>query len=392
MLQKFPFDLLFCIIELLSIKDLTNLSLVNKDYHNIIKKYGFRIYFNSQNWNILQYPIIYDNDWEGKVKFGFAINKNWNKRKFKPTIIARHRQALMPKIKFDSAKLICTVGSSLDVSYFSPQDPAKFYKRKNFHVHNDDITDIIFCCNNRNHIFTSSVDYTIKRFYLNKNHKNHIHLNELRTFYGHDGIVQSICQISDKSSSLISVGTDLKMILWDVETGEKRHTHKIIGKPYIVKDLSCNSHLIGVGNKSDNHLTLYYVTPTGFVDSRFSINNHNSSVYALASNQILPNTFVSGCYDGLTRLFDTRSMECIASYRDPYDLSPVYSVDYDFHKLASGSYSNGLIRLFDLRYYKNNMINSLKRGGRLYGDGWSVYLVLNFNSIIRWIIHDYMQL
>ena len=133
MFQRFPSDLLFCIFELFSIKDLVNLSLVNRTYYNIIKKYGFKIYFNRQNWNILQYPSTYDkgeNDWTEKVKFGFIVDKNWNRRKFKPIVIARHRQALMPKIKFDSVKLVCAVGNSLDISYFSSRDPTKFCKRK----------------------------------------------------------------------------------------------------------------------------------------------------------------------------------------------------------------------------------------------------------------------
>jgi hypothetical protein len=57
-------------------------------------------------------------------------------------------------------------------------------------------------------------------------------------------------------------------------------------------------------------------------------------------------------------------------------------VDYDAYRIAAGTSRNGVIRIFDLRYSKNNydIHQRLKEGVRRT-DGWSLYLGNNRSPV-----------
>ncbi|CAG8754172.1 11289_t:CDS:2, partial [Ambispora leptoticha] len=64
----------------------------------------------------------------------------------------------------------------------------------------------------------------------------------------------------------------------------------------------------------------------------------------------------------------------------PFDTNPVFSVDYDRYRVVSGSSMHGLIRLWDMRYYKSpdDYSGTLKKGA--VRDGWSIFLGKSQNS------------
>ena len=138
------------------------------------------------------------------------------------------------------------------------------------------------------------------------------------TYEGHDHCVQSIYQFNHHPRTLYSVSVDGNMYVWDTETTELLTSLQLPGRPRVMRGIS--NDIIAIGNRSEEHLSLYKVTPSGLVhlDNNKGL-NHTSTVYALASNEHLAHTFVTGTFDGSTALFDTRSMECVASYSDRID-------------------------------------------------------------------------
>ncbi|RIA96020.1 WD40-repeat-containing domain protein [Glomus cerebriforme] len=405
MLFNFPFDVIVNILDLLTIQDIVKLRLVNKSFDKLIKEYGFKLYFTNQKWNMIisnlnlqkQHPSSsssLNDNWQKKVSFGYITHQNWKKKLFSSTIIMKNGQSLIPTLKFDKEKLLISMGNCIEIFYFNKNSYGDFnYKKRNFEwfiAHNNDITDILLSGGNDDEIiYTSSVDNTIKKWNIKKlNHNNHYYnnrsdynrpLTHKKLFKGHQNSVQSIYAFPDDSLNLYSVGFDGTLRMWNTETTQNKLEIPLPGRPRIIRGLSSKNNLIGVGNRSKEHFTLYYVTPNDLVKHATGIKEHQSTVYAIASNQNIPNTFVTGCYDGICRLFDVRTMQCVASYRDPYDYHPVFSVDYDAYRMAAGASRNGIIRIFDLRYNKNNY-QELKKGVRK-NDGWSLYLGNNRSPV-----------
>jgi len=183
-----------------------------------------------------------------------------------------------------------------------------------FPAHAGDIVDIHLSSNGE--LFTSSTDTTIKRWFLNGQETSQI--PKSMTYEGHDHCVQSIYQFNHHPRTLYSVSVDGNMYVWDTETTELLTSLQLPGRPRVMRGIS--NDIIAIGNRSEEHLSLYKVTPSGLVhlDNNKGL-NHTSTVYALASNEHLAHTFVTGTFDGSTALFDTRSMECVASYSDRID-------------------------------------------------------------------------
>ncbi|CAI2180265.1 12754_t:CDS:2 [Funneliformis geosporum] len=401
MIFNFPFDIIVNILNLLTIQEIIQLRLVNKSYNKLIKEYGYKLYFTNQKWNIIiSDPIIEKrnssslsaDNWQQRVSFGYITQQNWKKKKFSSTIITKyHGQSLIPKLKFDKEKLLCCVENFIEIYYFNKNSYSDFnHRKKRFIAHNNDVTDILLSGGN-DEIYTSSVDSTIKKWNLKKLRNNinyrqdyynrQCNLTPRKTFKGHKNSVQSIYMFTNDPLNLYSISFDETLRIWNTETTQSRLEIQLPGRPKVIRGLSSNNNLIGVGNRSKEHLTLYYVTPNDMIKST-EIKEHQSTVYDLASNQNLPNTFVTGCYDGVCRLFDVRTMQCVASYRDPYDYHPVFSVDYDAYRIAAGASRNGLIRIFDLRYNKNHydIHQGVKKGVR-NNDGWSLYLGNNRSPV-----------
>ncbi|CAG8526412.1 19314_t:CDS:2 [Rhizophagus irregularis] len=336
MFFDFPFDVIVNILDLLTIQDIVKLRLVNKSFNNLVKEYGFKLYFTNQKWNMIisninskkhnnpSSPTSLNDNWQQKVSFGYTTQQNWKKKFFSSTIITKyHGQSLIPTLKFDKEKLLLSIGNSIEIYYFNKNSYGDFNKKKKsewFISHSNDITDIL--------------------------------LGE------------------DDPINLYSVGFDETLRMWNTETTQDKMEISLPGRPRVIHGLSSKNKLIGVGNRSKENFTLYYVTPNDFVKYATGIKDHQSTVYAIASNPNLPNTFVTGCYDGICRLFDVRTMHCVASYRDPYDYHP------------AGANRNGIIRIFDLRYNKHNHDNhqELKKGARK-NDGWSLYLGNNRSPV-----------
>ncbi|CAB4377293.1 unnamed protein product [Rhizophagus irregularis] len=409
MFFDFPFDVIVNILDLLTIQDIVKLRLVNKSFNNLVKEYGFKLYFTNQKWNMIisninskkhnnpSSPISLNDNWQQKVSFGYTTQQNWKKKFFSSTIITKyHGQSLIPTLKFDKEKLLLSIGNSIEIYYFNKNSYGDFNKKKKsewFISHSNDITDILLGEGIDDEIlYTCSVDCTIKKWELNNNNNNNnndnynnnrqYNLTPKKQFKGHRSSVQSIYQFPDDPINLYSVGFDETLRMWNTETTQDKMEISLPGRPRVIHGLSSKNKLIGVGNRSKENFTLYYVTPNDFVKYATGIKDHQSTVYAIASNPNLPNTFVTGCYDGICRLFDVRTMHCVASYRDPYDYHPVFSVDYDAYRLAAGANRNGIIRIFDLRYNKHNHDNhqELKKGARK-NDGWSLYLGNNRSPV-----------
>ncbi|CAG8513746.1 5297_t:CDS:2, partial [Ambispora leptoticha] len=325
MLLQAPFDIAIKIIDLLSPKDLVALSQTCKAYYAIVQKYGWKHYYKEQKWNLLTKDEKNEQqDWQAKVAFGVTTHKNWARKEFSTTIISSQRQSYLPTLRFDHEKLVCSVGSTLDIFDFTSSNsrkkkngqPQKINKLKSFTAHQLDITDIALC-SDYNELFTCSMDHTIKRWFLDQSIISQIPLAQ--AYYGHNAPVHSIFQFPYDSSTLFSVSFDGKLCVWDTDTAEICYSTQIPGIPRAMRGLPNN--LIGVGNKSTEHLTLYKVTPSELVRVT-SVKGHKSTVYALKSTDLFPHTFLSGCYDSISRLYDLRNNSCVASFKDPFDTNP----------------------------------------------------------------------
>ncbi|KAG9296864.1 hypothetical protein G9A89_006819 [Geosiphon pyriformis] len=370
MLLQAPFDVVLTILEFLSPKDLISLSLCNKAYYSAIREHGWKHFFDLQKWNLtFPPPNTQANDWHQLVEFGVTVQKNWAKKQFSTEVISSQRQAFLPVIRFDSDKLVCGLGNSLN--FFGPAQrntSPKFYKQKSFIAHNGDITDISLCLDPKE-LFTCSTDGLIKRWFLNLPVTIQMPLSQ--TYKGHTTAVHSIYQFVYDPSTLFSVSVDGKLFVWNTHTAELCHDVQVPGIPRAMCGLT--NGLIAVGNKSSEHLTLYKVTPSELVRVN-SFKGHKSTVYALQSTNLLPHTFLSGCYDSVTRLFDLRTNSCVASFQDIFDTNPVFSVDYDHYRVVAGSSMHGVVQLWDLRYSQNadHYPGKLKKGA--VEDGWSIFL------------------
>ncbi|CAG8644306.1 4695_t:CDS:1, partial [Paraglomus brasilianum] len=160
LLISFPLDIILHILDLLTFEDLVALSQTDKGHYSIIQEHGYKLYYIKQKWKILTKSIL-SSDWRTKVKYGLRTLKNWENKRFSTNVIARQRQCFIPSLRFDTEKLVCTVGGDLDIRYFDSNDRTKFDQYRFFPAHAGDIVDIHLSSNGE--LFTSSTDTTIKR-------------------------------------------------------------------------------------------------------------------------------------------------------------------------------------------------------------------------------------
>lgn len=96
------------------------------------------------------------------------------------------------------------------------------------------------------------------------------------------------------------------------------------------------------------------------------------------------NLFLSGGYDGTSRLHDLRSANPIsAAFEDPVDFSPIYSlISFGHERFIAGGASNSLIKVFDLRLpgSKRYYATGLQSCSDEATHGWNVFLGRSVNS------------
>lgn len=387
-IASLPNELISAILGFCDLSSLGRLGSSCRKLHRLVNIDGFNSFYVRANYDVRTWPLRKTLDTASAVEKsqfcvnadrlyvsgkGFTLNKMV---RFVSRIAHHHNNAalrretwrsedFMPCISFGrSQDLAVAYGREVDVFRLAPKHGNRYWSEK-ITIHNDDV-DVTALLLNNDALYVGDVVGRLARY--NLDYSRHDISGSLvgvdftqpiwTAFNIHNSWrIQALLRVDH--DTIVTAGGDTHIRMYSVTDGGELDSIQIRQPDQKDRITSLSSivnypHLMALGStqwkesSKTSPLKLLSIRPEG-LGTFATLNGHKTSVFGLspAGDHLL----ASCSFDGTAKVWDIRTLTCVASVEDPNDYALFsISVDEGGRRMCIGASHYGLIRLFDLRY------------------------------------------